>query len=130
MSCSFLSEAMTAKIELGILLRNIPRQFTREVITMWQENWREKLNEYRHSIDEIDSRLLELLSKRTELSEKIGEIKHEHGLPIFLPEREAEVINNRQELGRLQGLRGKFVRVIFKLIMYESKQIQKNLVRA
>jgi len=97
---------------------------------MWQENWRETLNEYRHAIDEIDSGILELLGKRTELSERIGEIKHEHGLPICVPEREAEVIKNRQDLGRLKGLSERFVRVMFKFIMHESKQIQRKLVKA
>jgi chorismate mutase/prephenate dehydrogenase len=97
---------------------------------MWRDDWREKLSEYRQGIDEIDVKVLELVGKRMELSEKIGEIKSELGLPICVPEREAEVLGDRRNAGRVCGLREEFVKVLFELVMLESKRIQSGLVNA
>ncbi|MDP2938500.1 MAG: chorismate mutase [Candidatus Omnitrophota bacterium] len=96
---------------------------------MWQENWREKLSEYRQGIDEIDFKVLELVGKRMELSERIGEIKIERGLPACVPEREIQVIATRQNWGIRYRLRAKFVKALFRVIMFESKKIQKELVK-
>ncbi len=95
---------------------------------MWQEDWRKELNERRHAIDVIDLKILELLAKRMELSGGISEIKSKLKLPVCVLEREIEVINTRQDLGRKHGLREKFVKVLFKIIMLESKRVQRELV--
>lgn len=97
---------------------------------MWRDDWREKLSEYRQGIDEIDFKVLELVGKRMELSEKIGEIKFELELPVCVPEREAEVVRKRQEWGDSYGFRQMFVRVLFKVIMHESKRRQRELAVA
>src|SRR3989338_8488425 len=97
-----------------------------EAIPMWHV-WREKLSEYRHGIDTIDYEILKLLGKRMELSERIGEIKVEHDLPVCVPERDAEVKRKRQEWGDSYGFRPKFVWVLFKVIMNESKRRQREL---
>ena len=97
---------------------------------MWRNDWREKLSEYRQGIDEIDSKVLELLGKRMELSGKIGEIKVERGLPVCVPEREEEVVRKRQEWGDSYGFRQRFVRVLLKVIMHESKRRQRELAVA
>ncbi len=94
---------------------------------MWPENWHAKLSEHRQAIDSVDSEILELLAKRMKISEEVGEIKSKLGLPICVPEREAVVVNDRQNLGRIHGLRDRFIRVLFKLIMFESKKVQKKL---
>lgn len=97
---------------------------------MWQDDWRERLGEYRHGIDAIDFKILELLGKRMELSERIGEIKVEHGLSVCVPEREEEVLGDRRNAGKMRGLREKFVRVLFKVVMLESKRRQRELAVA
>jgi chorismate mutase/prephenate dehydratase len=52
----------------------------------------------REQIDAIDAELLALLNRRAELALAVGSVKHKHGLPVFRPEREAQVIE------RLRGL--------------------------
>jgi chorismate mutase len=47
-----------------------------------------------------------------------------------VPEREVEVISKRQQWGRMYGLREKFVRVLFKVVMHESRRRQRELVAA
>ncbi len=97
---------------------------------MWRDDWCKKLSEYRQGIDEIDFKVLELVGKRMELSEKIGEIKSELGLPVCVPEREKEVVSKRQQWGDGYGFRQMFVRVLFRVIMQESKRRQRELAVA
>ncbi|EVU19864.1 chorismate mutase type II family protein, partial [Vibrio parahaemolyticus V-223/04] len=42
-----------------------------------------ELNALRDQIDAVDKQMLELLAQRLELVEKVGEVKSEHGLPIY-----------------------------------------------
>lgn len=55
------------------------------------------LDELRQAIDEVDDTLLELLKKRQTLASKIGEIKHDLGLPIYDPGREQSIIARLKE---------------------------------
>lgn len=58
------------------------------------------LSKYRDEIDRIDSEIVALLNRRYTVVRKIGECKREHGLPVFVPERE------RLLLARLHSLNG------------------------
>lgn len=44
-----------------------------------------ELNALRDQIDAVDKQMLELLAQRLSLVEKVGEVKSEHGLPIYAP---------------------------------------------
>ena len=50
------------------------------------------LDDLRHHIDEIDEQLVHLVNARARCALQIGEIKKRMGLPIYQPEREAEVL--------------------------------------
>ena len=54
-----------------------------------------ELSELRESIDEIDSRLIELFRQRMALSAQVAQYKKAHDLPIFVPGREQEILNKR-----------------------------------
>ncbi len=56
----------------------------------------------RAEIDDIDARLLDLLSRRADCALKVGEIKSRHGESghIYRPEREAQVLRRIQEKNR------------------------------
>ncbi|MBX3403660.1 MAG: bifunctional chorismate mutase/prephenate dehydratase [Phycisphaeraceae bacterium] len=51
------------------------------------------LDDLRVKIDEVDRGLIGLLNKRAELVVEVGRIKREAGLPIYVPNREAQVLN-------------------------------------
>ncbi len=53
---------------------------------------REHLDALRRRIDEIDRRLVEILSERARIVVEIGKAKQASGTPIYAPHREAEVI--------------------------------------
>lgn len=48
----------------------------------------------RNGIDEIDSTIIGLLNQRCELARQIGHWKKEHNLPIYVPERERQLLEN------------------------------------
>lgn len=50
--------------------------------------------DWRRKIDEIDRRLVELLSLRAEAVYEIGKLKMVAGLPVYEPEREKTVFEN------------------------------------
>ena len=54
------------------------------------EDWRKK-------IDELDRKLVELLSERARAAVEIGELKRDTSLPIYEPDRERIVFENVQE---------------------------------
>ncbi len=48
----------------------------------------------RDRIDDLDRRILELLSERTRIVEEIGRVKRHLSLPIYEPRREDQVFEN------------------------------------
>ena len=48
----------------------------------------EDLDNLRLQIDGIDRQILSLLNQRYEVVKKVGEWKHAHNQPIYVPERE------------------------------------------
>lgn len=56
------------------------------------------LEEARKIINEVDSKMAELFVKRMHAAEMVAEYKKEHGLKIFDPVREEEVIRKNSEL--------------------------------
>ena len=51
------------------------------------------LEDCREAIDSIDNEMLQLLNRRMEVVERVGEIKAESGGAIYRPEREKEIIS-------------------------------------
>ncbi len=82
----------------------------------------QKLSDLRKEIDAIDSDIIGLLSKRMELSARIGKHKKEHGIPVSDPEREYAVIK------KLENISGKelrpYVEEIYRSVIDASKKIQ------
>lgn len=50
-----------------------------------------KLSDLRKEIDELDSRIVELISKRGKASQAIGDIKKKKKQPVYSPDRESKV---------------------------------------
>ena len=57
-----------------------------------------ELDELRHSIDNIDAALIHMLAERFKLTQSVGRLKAEQGLPPSDPERE------RVQVARLRAL--------------------------
>ncbi len=81
--------------------------------------------DWRKKIDELDRRLVELLSERARAAVEIGRLKRDTNLPIYEPERERIVFENVQEMNR-GPLPGRDLVRIFERIMDVMRNIQKE----
>ena len=50
--------------------------------------------EWRRKIDELDRKLVDLLSQRAQAAHEIGKLKRDAGLPTYEPDREQTVFEN------------------------------------
>ena len=80
----------------------------------------ERLAELRAQIDSLDEELLQLLAKRLDVVHKIGEVKQQHGLPIYVPQRESEMLQKKREAATKLGLSPNLIEDILRRIMRES----------
>jgi len=91
---------------------------------MKPDEGRQKLEEFRVVIDQIDRRIVALLNERTEIVECIGRVKRESELPVYEPRREDQVFANIAAAN--QGPIGhEAVRRIFERIIDEMRGIQR-----
>ena len=87
-----------------------------------------KLTKLRGEINLLDKQLIELLSERMEVVEKIGRVKKEGNVAILQRSRWREVIQKTIELGEQHNLSTNFIEKVFKAIHQESIQHQKKIV--
>ena len=83
------------------------------------------LQECREAIDAIDNQLLELLNKRMEVVERVGEIKKDTGGAIYRPEREKAIIERLSEASQQSG--GVLNRAAIEAIFLEIFAVSRNL---
>ena len=79
----------------------------------------------RDELDMIDNQLLELLSQRMKISSDIGEIKRQHNMPLFQPERWQHVLDKQIAKGLSLGLDAQFVKDLSEKIHAESLRHQR-----
>jgi chorismate mutase/prephenate dehydrogenase len=83
-------------------------------------DWETKLDGLRQQIDDIDSQLVELLAKRATVTTQVGEIKSHTGMPTYVPEREAALIQSRRDQARALGVPENLIEDLLRRIMRES----------
>lgn len=84
----------------------------------------ERLGELRREMDEIDERLLDLISKRMEISREIGRFKVEHNMPVLQPVRYDYLVSRRVAQARELMVNEDFIRVVLEAIHEESVRQQ------
>lgn len=82
------------------------------------EDWRKK-------IDELDRKLVALLSERARAAVEIGRLKRDTSLPIYEPDRERLVFENVQQANR-GPLPGRDLVRIYERIIDVMRNIQKE----
>ena len=91
---------------------------------MTPEDGRQKLEEFRVVIDQIDRRIVALLNERTEIVECIGRVKRECQMPVYEPRREDQVFANIAEANH-GPISHEAVRRVFERIIDEMRGIQR-----
>ncbi len=85
-----------------------------------------KLEELRTEIDKLDGELLEILAKRMEIINEIGDYKTENDITILQMKRWAGIIEDRLSIGTYLGLDKEFLLNLLKLIHTESIKKQEE----
>jgi chorismate mutase / prephenate dehydrogenase len=78
------------------------------------------LTKLRDQIDAVDQQIIDLLAERLRLVGEVGEVKTKHGLPIYVPEREASMLAKRREEAVSKGVPGNLIEDILRRVMRES----------
>lgn len=85
------------------------------------------IHRLRTTIDQIDRQIVRLLSSRQDLALEIGRVKASQGIPIYIPERESELLAIIEEEAIRAGLDTGHVRALFQLVLAESRRLQQLL---
>jgi len=83
------------------------------------------LDELRRQIDQVDSRLLELIHERVRLVLQVGTYKARHGLAVYDPERERRLLERLTALAQ-PPLEPDTVRRIFERLIDESRNLEQR----
>ena len=83
------------------------------------------IEDWRRKIDELDRKLVELLSDRARAAVQIGRLKRNTLLPIYEPDRERVVFSNVQEANP-GPLSGRDLVRIYERIMDVMRNVQKE----
>ncbi|MGZ5196658.1 MAG: chorismate mutase [Kaistella sp.] len=87
----------------------------------------DEMGRHRTLISDLDFQLIELLSHRMKISEKIGTLKKENSIAIFQPDRWRIITEYANQKADETGMSQEFIEKVFKAIHEESIEIQNNI---
>jgi chorismate mutase len=99
----------------GLIVRNV---------TALSNASKGQLEILREQIDALDDQLLQLISERMKISEKIGHYKKENGVTILQLSRWEEIIHSRLQYAKAMGLDTSFTDRLLKVIHQGSIDVQ------
>jgi len=76
----------------------------------------------------VDEQLIQLLAKRMQVADKIGELKKEKNVSVLQSRRWNEILGNMVLEGSSKGLSEEFVLKMFKAIHQESINHQEKII--
>lgn len=79
------------------------------------------LEHLRQKIDKLNAEIIELFSKRLEITKEIAKVKKQQNLPVFDSEREEQQREQLRELARRHDLSPVIIEEIFDLFVDYSK---------
>ena len=88
----------------------------------------ESLASLRKQIDEMDTALMDLLTKRMRVSREIAIYKKEHNMAVVQAVRYNEILDKRGAQGTLCGMNADFVRRVYEAIHEESVRQQMEII--
>jgi chorismate mutase len=115
------------QITPGVLSKLIDGLIVRSV-TSDNKVFKDTLSVLREQIDHLDDEIMQKLSARMKISEKIGQYKKDNNVTILQVNRWEEIIQTRITLGKAMGLSEAFSADLLKLIHNESIQIQTKVM--
>jgi chorismate mutase-like protein len=86
------------------------------------------LNFYRQTIDEIDHKIITLISERLNLCREIAVYKHKESIPMMQPERVEQVKKNRRMLAKELNINPSVIEQIYSLLIGECCCIEDEII--
>jgi chorismate mutase len=114
-----VTPAALNKIIEGLVVRSV---------TSENKIFKDTLAILREQIDLLDDEVMQKLSARMKISEKIGQYKKENNVTILQVNRWEEIIHTRVALGKAMGLDEGFTRDLLRLVHHESIQVQTRVM--
>lgn len=87
----------------------------------------DEMGRHRTLISDLDFNLIELLSQRMKISEKIGMLKKDNSIAIFQPERWKIITEYAMQKADETGMSSEFIEKVFKAIHEESIEVQNSI---
>ena len=87
----------------------------------------DEMGRHRTLISDLDFNLIELLSQRMKISEKIGSLKKDNSIAIFQPERWKVITEYANQKADETGMSQEFIEKVFKAIHEESIEVQNKI---
>lgn len=87
------------------------------------------LNLIRKNLNKIDQKLVELIAQRQSYMPAVGKYKQKNNLPITQIKREQEIFEALKKLAKQKKVNPELIQKIFKLIITDAKQIQKQSLK-
>ena len=82
------------------------------------------IEDYRREINRLDSELLRIFNERAALALKIGEIKKQHGIPVYDPEREKRIFETMSSANP-GPLENDAITRLFERVIDESRRLER-----
>ena len=86
-----------------------------------------ELDSLRSSIDDVDRKILELMTERVRLVLAVGDVKRALQMPVYDPERERRVLDRLASLAE-PPLDGPTVRRVFERLIDEMRRLEQHHV--
>ena len=114
-----VTPAALSKIIDGLVVRSASSE---------NKTFKDTLAVLREQIDLLDDEIMQKMSSRMKISEKIGQYKKENNVTILQVNRWEEIIHTRVALGKAMGLDEGFTRDLLRLVHHESIQVQTRIM--
>ncbi|MDB4126720.1 chorismate mutase [Flavobacteriales bacterium] len=119
------AEQQVTPKELNSIMNNLVLRDTK----LRDEEFKDRLLNFRNQIDNFDTKIIELLDNRKQVVEHIANFKNENKLTIFQIDRWFEILNTRKENANLLGVDEQMIEEIFALIHKYSILTQTKIMR-
>jgi chorismate mutase len=90
----------------------------------------QELLQFRDRIDSIDEEILSALARRFEITERVGQLKAQHGLDSVDPVREQEKLQRLRASAAEKGLDGGLVHELFQQVFNAVVKNHRHLLAA
>ncbi len=100
----------------------VREEFTQDMSGLMQ------LEYLRQLMDSLDAEIIDLLAKRMELSEQMGDVKRASNMTAFQPARWREIVETRAARAEKHSLSKEFIIELYEKIHHESIRVQLSIL--